>query len=352
MRLAARSYLHPATLLVLTILGSLGCGQTILLTTELRAEAPAPTASFLIVEDGEGSPTVRRNVASSIRQGLNRRGFEVVTVAPADYTVFFEFGTKARRLFRPAEADYVESGWTHYLKIRVFDAGSLGQQTGTRPAWTGRTELEERHIRNPPNPQDTLDLMVASAFEYFPSSTRKAVKIPLLEARRIREGESSKAHQIAVTSGKTRYHREMKVRIASRAGKVQLFIGKRIGQPATRVIGKSPEWLTIRCAGMSHCIGSSKGKEFHADECLILALDSEGTELIISGEQLCRNLHPSYEQWELQLDLAQGTAVAMPPLQGVPATEDRAAAPSRPTSGVSLVPESFRQAVRANNPRP
>ena len=155
---------------------------------------------------------------------------------------------------------------------------------------------------------------------------------------------------------------EMEIDITSVAGQLQLFVGAEIGQPANRRIGRSPEWLTIRCQGQGaegHCIGTTNEKgEFWPGECLILALDADEQEMILSGDQLCRKLD-SLNQWKLQLDFAQGTVVAQdlsrPPSEG-PGSSNAGAAASTQTNvfrrgsnavggGVSLIPERFNRRV-------
>ena len=154
---------------------------------------------------------------------------------------------------------------------------------------------------------------------------------------------------------------EMEVDISSVAGRLQLFVGAVLGEPAKRRIGRSPELLSIRCQGQgadSHCVGTSSEKgEFWPGDCLILAQDDDEQEMILSGDLMCRKLD-SLNKWELQLDFTQGTAVAHdlsnPPSGDDPsgtvsgkgsssntATHSPRQKASRLGSGVSVVPERF-----------
>jgi hypothetical protein len=154
---------------------------------------------------------------------------------------------------------------------------------------------------------------------------------------------------------------EMEVRIRSSSGRLQLFVGAELGQPASRSIGRSPERLTIACRAESAnklCVGTTnKDDEFWSGDCLILALDSEDQEMVLSGEHICRALDPEGD-WKLELDFTRGVVVASERKGGSagPRSSSAAGAASstrakRNTDGVSLIPERFNRRVSNSKQR-
>lgn len=157
------------------------------------------------------------------------------------------------------------------------------------------------------------------------------------------------ASEVGSASGTpgTPWLQDMKVRIRSDSGKLQLFVGTELGQPANRKIGTSPEKLTIRCQttqAATECMGTTNRiGEFWNGECLILALDRDDQEMILSGDLLCRSLGAT-GTWNLDLDFVDGTAVASVRNRGFAGERKRSAQQSTEastTKGVSLIPERF-----------
>jgi hypothetical protein len=168
---------------------------------------------YIAADPNSANPILRRQIASKIRDLLEGTGYNPVKeVQAAAYVLTFEMGIDSQRivdytpiydpvggyyygghgrsfgwgLAHTTYVPYIDTLYTHWLKMRLYAATDTGRQAGaneaSRPSddnlvWLGEASLGTGN----PEVRETVNYLLAACIEYFGADTREWITVAIRE---------------------------------------------------------------------------------------------------------------------------------------------------------------------------